>query len=234
MHDADREIARQSILISSVPPDVTDRILARTIVHSFDRGALIFLQGDPARSIYIVLSGWVKLFRTTSTGAEAVVGVFTKGQSFGEAAALRDDVYPVAAEAATSCRLAQLPTSVIFELMRERPELCAAMLASTFRHLHSLIAQVEALKARTGMQRLAEFLLDLCPVSGGSCAVTLPYDKLLIAGRLGMKPESLSRSFARLREIGVRVSHNQAFIVDVAALRDCFEQDRAAAWRRAE
>ena len=70
------------------------------------------------------------------------------------------------------------------------------------------MAEIEQLKARTGAQRLAEFLLELCPVESGSCAVRLPYDKALIAGRLGMKPESLSRGFSRLRKVGV-VDHPQ-------------------------
>jgi CRP-like cAMP-binding protein len=118
--------------------------------------------------------------------------------------------------------------------MKSRPELCTAVLASTFRHLHSLIGQVEQLKARTGAQRVAEFLLELCPVDEGACAVTLPYDKILIAGRLGMKPESLSRAFARLRESGVMVRQNHAAIADVEKLRDYVEEDRAASWSKAQ
>ena len=122
---------------------------------------------------------------------------------------------------------------LILGLMQSRPEFRTAMLASTFRHLHALVAQVEQLKAHTGAQRVVEFLLELCPVSQGVCAVTLPYDKVLIAGRMGMKPESLSRFFARLREMGVRVSQNHAAIFDVARLRGYVEEDRAIAWSRA-
>jgi CRP-like cAMP-binding protein len=230
----DQAIAKQSILFSSLPDDLADTLLERAATQSFDRGATIFLQGEPASSIYIVLEGWVKLFRISPSGAEAVVGVFTRGRSFGEAAAFREDVYPVAAEAVTDCRLLQVRAATILETMKSRPELCTAILASTFRHLHSLIAQVEQLKAHTGAQRVAEFLLELCPVGEGACAVTLPYDKILIAGRLGMKPESLSRAFARLRANGVRVKQNHAAIADVAKLREYVEEDRAAAWSKAQ
>jgi hypothetical protein len=64
--------------------------------------------------------------------------------------------------------------------------------------------------------------------------VTLPYDKVLIAARLGMKPESLSRAFARLREFGVRVKQNHAALADVAKLRDYVEEDPAASWSKAQ
>jgi len=226
-------IAKESMLLASVPDDLIDTILSQTEIQCFDRGATIFLQGEPAESVYIVLEGWVKLFRISQNGAEAVVGVFTKGQSFGEAAAFRNDVYPVGAEAVTDCRTMPVRAGLMLGMMKSHPELCTAMLASTFRHLHALVAQVEQLKAQTGAQRVAEFLLDLCSIAEGGCEVTLPYDKVLIAGRLGMKPESLSRSFVRLKEFGVNVNQNHAAISDVALLRAYVEEDRAAAWSRA-
>jgi len=231
---ADREVAKESILFSTLPGDLADTLMQRSVTQAYDRGTMIFLQGDPATTVYIVLEGWVKLFRISPNGAEAVVGVFTRGRSFGEAAAFRGDVYPVASEAVTDCKLLQVRAQFILEMMKLRPELCTAMLASTYRHLQALVSQVEQLKAHTGAQRLAEFLLGLCPVEEGACAVTLPYDKILIAGRLGMKPESLSRAFARLREEGVLVKQNHAAIADVAKLREYVEEDRAASWSKAQ
>jgi CRP-like cAMP-binding protein len=231
---ADREVAKQSILLSNLTEDLADTLLKNAITRDYGRGAMIFLQGEPAASVHIVLDGWVKLFRISPNGAEAVVSVFTKGRSFAEAAAFRGDVYPVAAEAVTDCRLMQIRASLIAETMKSRPELCTAILASTFQHLHSLIGQVELLKAHTGAQRVAEFLLELCPIDEGACAVKLPYDKVLIAGRLGMKPESLSRAFARLRGSGVMVKQNHAAIADVEKLRNFAGEDRAASWSKAQ
>ena len=79
---------------------------------------------------------------------------------------------------------------------------------------------------------MAEFLLELSDCREGACTVTLPYDKVLIAGRLGMKPESLSRAFAKLRGFGVSVHQNHAKIADVSRLRDYAEEDPALAWNR--
>ena len=106
------------------------------------------------------------------------------------------------------------------------------VLASCFGHLHSLVAQLEQLKAQTGAQRVAEFLLELSPCEEGSCIVTLPYDKVLIAGRLGMKPESLSRAFAKLKSVGVSISRNSATIEDVERLRDYSISDPAISWSK--
>jgi hypothetical protein len=56
----------------------------------------------------------------------------------------------------------------------------------------------------------------------------LPYDKVLIAVRLGLKPESLSRAFAKLRSIGVAVHASHVAVSDVAKLRQLASDERAA------
>lgn len=226
------DTARRSVLLSSMPPGLADALLSKAHARSFDRGATIFLQGERATAIYIVVEGWVKLYRIAPNGAEAVVGVFTKGRSFGEAVAFRHDTYPVAAEAVTDCTVIRIEADSFLRQIRENPEVAISMLTATFTHLHALVAQVEALKAQTGAQRVAEFLLQLAPCPEGACEVVLPYDKVLIAGRLGMKPESLSRAFARLKDQGVVIRQNVAAIADVGALRDYVEEDPAQAWAK--
>jgi len=227
-----KEIARQSLLIGSLHENDADLILSKGIERRLVRGETVFLQGQVATSVHIVLDGWVKLFRIAPNGAEAVVEVFTRGGSFGEAMAFLKQRYPVSAEAVTDCHLLQVPISWLISMIQQRPEICTSILAATFQHLHRLVADVEKLKAQTGAQRVAEFLLDLRTCDDGACTVTLPYDKVLIAGRLGMKPESLSRAFSKLRTVGVRISQNHAVIADVGILRTYCEQDPAGAWSR--
>ena len=100
-----------------------------------------------------------------------------------------------------------------------RADLALAILASTFVHLHDLVNQIEQLKSQNGGQRVAEFLLGICETSEGPATIRLPYDKVVIAGLLGIKPESLSRAFARLRDFGVVIRGNELDIADVGILR---------------
>ncbi len=225
-------LARRSLLLSAVPDGIAAELLSHAHARSLDRGSTIFLQGERAASIYIVAEGWVKLYRIAPNGTEAVVGVFTKGASFGEAVAFRHDIYPVSAETVTDCTLIRIEADVFLRKIRENPEVAVSILTATFAHLHALVGQVEALKAQTGAQRVAEFLLELAPCPQGPCEVTLPYDKVLIAGRLGMKPESLSRAFGRLKEHGVTIRQNVAEIADLATLRAFAEEDPALAWSK--
>lgn len=229
----DERIIGDTVFFRGLPGDVAATIHGHSSVRTFERGATVFLQGEAATGFFLVLSGWVKLYRVSQNGAEAVVGVFTRGQSFAEAVAFQGKRYPVSAEAVTECRLYRVNAGLVIELMKSKPELCTAMIGATFMHLHELVVQVEQLKSQTGAQRVAEFLIELCPADAGTCTVTLPYDKVLIAGRLGMKPESLSRAFTRLRDNGVEVRQNDAIISDVGRLRQYVEEDPAMAWTRA-
>lgn len=213
------------MLLANCPEDVCDSVLSRAVLRHIPRGTTIFNHGEDAHSIYIVMDGWVKLFRVTRSGAEAIVGLFTKGRSFGEAVALNHATYPVTAEAVTDVDVVQVHASHLLDLMRTRPEVSMAIISSTFAHLQSLVSQIEQLKARSGAQRVAQFLLSLAPEEAQSCTVTLPYDKILIAGRIGMKPESLSRAFQRLKCHGVTIDNNHAEIADLNSLRSFAEDD---------
>ena len=222
----DLAIVRQTPLFSSVGRESLQLLLASATVQAAARGTTLFLQGDPAEAFFVVLDGWIKLYRLSSTGEEAVMAVFTRGQSFAEAAAFALGTFPVSAEAATDARLLRIPTGNIEQLIRRMPDIALAMLASTSRHLHALVQQIEQLKTHTGAQRVAEFLVSLCPVAEGSCNIGLPYDKALIAARLGMKPESLSRAFTKLSGYGVRIQHNTAVIQDVRRLLGYVEEEQ--------
>nr|WP_282569180.1 Crp/Fnr family transcriptional regulator [Aliiroseovarius sp. S1339] len=209
----------------ALPDAHVEALLSQATWRHFERGETLFMQEDPAEAIHIVLDGWVKLYRMTRGGKEAVVSVFTRGESFGEAVALRNLPYPVSGEAATSCEIMHIPTSVLVQLVKRDPEVALSILSSTFTHLHGLVTQLEQLKAKTAPQRVAEFLLGLCNGAPSDCSIKLPYDKVLIAGRLGMKPESLSRAFSRLGAFGVQIDKSSAIISDVQKLRDYARND---------
>ena len=225
-------IASTAAILSGLPPELRARVLASAQTRRVDTGETIFIQGEPASSVYVVIDGWIKLYRMAPSGTEAVVSILTRGRSFGEAVALRETPYPVSAEAITDATLLRIDATQLRQQMRDDPQLAIAMLAATYVHLQQLVHQVEQLKARSGVQRVAEFLANLATCTEGACTVVLPYNKALIAGRLGMKPESLSRAFARLRDHGVRMEASTAHIDDLGALRELAAEDPGKAWTK--
>ena len=225
----DLQIISRIAVFRGLKPDTVEHMIAPASTVMLKARERLFRQGDPATAFFITIDGWVKLYRNTISGEETVIHTMTKGDSFAEAVAFSGTVYPATPEAVSDARIVRIPADHIVRCIRESPDIALAMIASTSQHLHHLVQQVEQLKAQSGVQRVAEFLASLAPVDHGSCVIALPYDKVLIAGRLGLKPESLSRTFAKLRSIGVVVHASHVAVSDVAKLRELAAADQRAA-----
>lgn len=218
MDPSDWQIVRSTPLFGTVSQDVAQSLIGNQPVSVHKKGDTLFRQGEPADSFFVVLGGWVKLYRVTPDGNEAVVGVFRCGETFAEAAMFLGGRYPVSAEVVTNARLVRVDGQLLRRRIKEQPELALSMLASASYHLKYLVEHIEHIKVLSAPQRLAEFLARLSPVKEGSATIELPYEKALLANRLGMKPESLSRALAKLRPLGVSVDREQVSIVDVTLL----------------
>lgn len=215
----DMEIVSRIAVFGGLQPETLGRLIAPATIVTLKHGHPLFRQGDPATAFFIVVEGWIKLFRITIAGEEAVIHVLTKGESFAEAVAFTGSRYPATAEAVSTARVVRIPAEHVVRCIRDTPDIALAMIASTSQHLRYMVQQIEQLKAQSGIQRVAEFLVSLCPAGAGPHTIALPYDKTLIAGRLGIKPESLSRAFARLRAVGVEVRASHVVIKEIAKLR---------------
>ncbi len=222
----DIDIVKRIAVFRGLNPLMLERLVGPAVVMTLDVNDVVFRQDEPATAFFILVAGWVKLYRITVSGDEAVIHIFTKGDSFAEAVAFTGHAYPATAEAVSEARVVRIPADHVVNCIRRMPEIALAMIASTSQHLHHLVQQVEQLKAQTGVQRVAEFLVSLCEAERGTCSIALPYDKVLIAGRLGLKPESLSRAFAKLRSVGVEVRAAHVIVRDIARLRDLAMGDR--------
>lgn len=215
----DQEIVKRINVLRGLNPLIVERLIAPATVVTVEQGDTVFRQGELATAFFIVLEGWVKLYRITPAGDEAVIYIFANGDSFAEAVAFTGRPYPATAEAVSAARIVRIPADHVVKCIRAMPDIALAMIASTSTHLHQLVQQVEQLKMQSGVQRVAEFLAALCDRDSGSCTIALPYDKMLIAARLGIKPESLSRSLAKLRSFGVEVHAHHVIVHDVEKLQ---------------
>ena len=218
----DLEIVRHLPLFQGLAPDALRSLLGDAEVLAYSKRTVIFEQGDPVTHFFGVLSGWVKLFRLRPDGSEVIIEVFGPGESFAEGAIGMPEGYPVSAELVEDGRLLAVPVAGYIERLREDPELVVRTFASFAINLKRLVSRIESGSSLNSSQRVGAFLLQFCPPpkpGGGPVDVRLPYDKKLIASRLGMKPETFSRALASLRKRGVAVRGSNARISDLALLR---------------
>jgi CRP-like cAMP-binding protein len=215
----DLRVASRIPIFSGLKPETVERLIAPASIMTLKHGDCLFRQGDVPSAFFIIVDGWVKLYRLTLGGDEAIIHILTKGESVAEAVALTGTRYSATAEAISNSRVVRIPADYLVRCIHEMPDIALAIIGSTSQRLHRLVQEIEHLKAQSGIQRVAAFLASLCPPGPGPHTITLPYDKTLIAGRLGLKPESLSRAFAKLRRVGVEVRASHVVVRDVGKLR---------------
>ncbi len=211
-------------LLSQLPTEVRDCLLSRARTRTFARGSTICLQGEPAGALKIVTRGWVKLYRVSETGHEALLATLNTGQSFDEIASLMGGNCPSSAEALCECEVMFIDLATACSCKNAVAEITKVVMNAASDHMQNMMDQIEALKSRSGVERLSEYLLELSNETGGRRELVLPFDKVVLAAKLGMKPESLSRAFARLKSIGVKSELKRVFIQDVTKLKSLLHE----------
>jgi CRP-like cAMP-binding protein len=202
----DHALISRSPLLGSLDDGARAAVLGRCGLRRLARGGGLFLQNDPATELFLVLDGWVKVFRLTAEGGEAVIHVFRAGESFAEPAVFGLGRYPASAEAATEARVLAIPGAALVDTLRAEPGLALRIIGVFSQRLHHLVEETERRQVLATPARLAAFLLGLIearPLPTAPVALRLPYDKALVAARLGMTPESFSRALGKLRAAGV-------------------------------
>lgn len=231
MRPADLPLIRRSRLLAQVSEPDLAAMLATCFVQTLPKGTAPCQQGEKPEFLHLVLSGSVGLF-AEGPRQETVVEFFGPGDSFILPAVMLDAPYLMTARLLEGGRILLWPAAAFRAQVRANGSLAygASLLLSSY--WRTLIGQIKDLKLLSAIERLSAFLLALAPHHGGSVVVTLPGGRRLIAGRLGVTPESLSRAFAALRPLGVIGSGRQVTIADPGRLREFSAVQPKAASRR--
>jgi CRP-like cAMP-binding protein len=200
---ADEELLKSALIYQAVGERAMAPLLANATVQSFPIGARLFKQDEEVRFLHLVLSGRVSLLANVPGEPDTVVEVFAEGELLVAPAAILRLPYLVSAEATTPARVLCIPVEDFRRAMESNPKVARAMAELLARHWRVLVRQIKDLKLRSTAQRLAAYLLTIAESRQGSATVSLPEPRQVIAARLGMTPESLSRAFLRLKELGV-------------------------------
>jgi len=176
-------------------------VTAGAVTQIFEKGKILFVQEEQAERYYMMISGWVKLFRETLDGAQAVIDILPKSSIFGEMSIFNDDLYPYSAEIVDNAHVISLPLATLKSEINKNGTLTMNMLRHVARHNNKQGKEIEHLALQSAPQRIGCFLLRLIDQEkSGAATLHLPYDKTLIAARLGMQPETFSRALRKLRD----------------------------------
>ncbi|WP_162271347.1 Crp/Fnr family transcriptional regulator [Luteitalea pratensis] len=172
-----------SLLRSRVFDGLTDAERAcwldRGTTATFARGQTVARQGEPARSFYVLESGFLKLLQLTAEGTELIMRFVVPGEPFGGVVALSDAPYPVTAVAVQPSVVRTWSRETVADLLGVTPQVRVNIMREMASHMTHLLTRVRELTTARVDERLAHTLLRLAR----QCGRPTP-DGVLITQRL--------------------------------------------------
>jgi CRP-like cAMP-binding protein len=214
---------RQSVLFRRLKPDDRQRVAAVATVRAFDKGATLFSEGDGSDLLYTVLTGRVKVFKTTARGTDVILELFGPGESVGAVAVYEARPYPASALALepTSCLV--IPRQAFFSLLEGYPTMARGLLVGLTHRLVELTNRLTELSGGRIEGRLARFILKLGTDMGQrreeGVFIPLVLSRQELADMIGTTIETSIRIMSRWGKDGVVRTDKDGFVIlDRAAL----------------
>ena len=182
-----------------------------------DKGKCIFERGQQALGLYIVVTGRVKLSIPALARKEKVIEFIGPGQAVGEAVMFMDQPYLIDAHALEDCLLLWIDKKKIVDAIERFPLFALNVISNLSSRFITLLHDIEVVNLQSAHQRVAGYLLSL-PIEDGT--VKLNSSKGNISSKLGLTPETLSRTLQHLSHEGlIDVHASRVDILNVERLK---------------
>lgn len=192
------EILSRHPYFASLPETILTAVRRRVITRGYEKGTLIYAEGEPSQGLYLVGSGSVRIFKSSEDGREQDLHRIGPGQSFSDAAAFDGAPTVANAETVESTLVHLIPRGALRELMLRYPEIglsVTQVLAQRVRELSTLAGE---LSLRHVVSRIATMLLRLAVKNS---TVVLPARHEL-AATVGTVREVVTRGLKQLERLG--------------------------------
>ncbi|MFN3307956.1 MAG: Crp/Fnr family transcriptional regulator [Anaerolineales bacterium] len=212
------EALRNTPYFSTLPESALRELAGATQLRFYDKGEVIFLEGEECAGLFILQEGGVKLSKLSPTGREMIFKILGKGATFNEVAVLDEGPHAVNATALDGCRVWVVSPAMVRELLTRYPQMSRAVILNLAQNLRMFVELVNNLSLYQVTQRLARCLVELPPdpLSGKKIKRTT---QMQLAAQLGTVREVLARALKELEQVGaIRVSRGKIEVLDEAAL----------------
>lgn len=214
----DGEFLRSLPYFTSLSQDELDRVESDLMERSYDRGELLFLEGDPCFGLYVVKSGMVRVFKSSPEGREQVLLVARRGDSFNDIPVFDGGTNPASAATLQSSTVLIIPKETVLSIIETCPPALhiTSFLASRLRHLATLAGD---LSFRSVIGRLSKVLLDTAVIEGeASDPPRLTQDEM--AAMVGSVRDVIGRALRHLEKEGaVQIERGRIVVRDPDRLK---------------
>jgi CRP/FNR family transcriptional activator FtrB len=217
MRAGDAKIVRSLPLFSGMKDATFEMLIEAGYLQRIPHSVILAHEGEKPNFLHVLVDGSVELF-STSRGRETTLSLLTPPGAFILAAVVLDQLYLKSARTLENCTVVLIPAEAVREAFNKDPTFARSVVAELAVRYRSLVKDLKNQRLRTGLERLANWILAHNEQIGGPGAFTLPMEKKALANLLGMRPENLSRAFGELVCLGVKIEGATLTISDLAAL----------------
>src|SRR5579872_1474632 len=212
-------------IFSGLAEDELAFLTQRAVPRHHAAGEIVFSEGEPCVGLYVVESGHIRIFKSSSGGREHVLSVDGPGSSVAELPVFDGGNYPASVAAIDDATLLFISKQDFQALCLSHPQVALKVLRVVGARLRRLVSIIEELSFTTVRHRLASYLLRQARKEGkrrnNGVEVLLPASNQELAAQIGTVRELVSRNLSRLQAEGVlEVDGRSVFIRDLKALED--------------
>jgi CRP-like cAMP-binding protein len=217
------EILRRTSIFRRLSAEDRQRLAAVAHLCEFDKGAMLFGEGESSDTLYTVVSGRVKVSKMTARGTDIILDIFGPGDPVGAVAVYESRAYPASAVALEPTTCLMVPRQAFFSLLETYPTMVRGLLVGLTHRLGELTNRLAELSGGRIEPRLARFLLKLADDMGQRRAdgifIPLVLSRQEIADMIGTTIETSIRIMSRWgKDNIVRTEKDGFVVVDRAAL----------------
>lgn len=204
MRTDDIEDMKRLPLFSGVNLALVESMLKCAYLQRFPAHVELAREGEPADFLHVILDGQVEVY-SAYRDRETTVAVLVPGHNFIMAAVILDRMYLKSARAMTPSRILLIPAEAVRDAFAQDADFARTIARELAMAYRGVVKELKNQKLRSSLERLTNWVLVQDAAMGNTGRIEIPFDKKVLAARLGMVPEVLSRSFASLQPYGVVV-----------------------------
>jgi CRP-like cAMP-binding protein len=206
---------------SDLSPAELESIRKSVFERTADRAEIVLLEGEPAEGLYFVVSGAVKVFKTSAEGKEQILSIVRPGESFNDVAIFDGDLNPASARAMSTVLLYGVRRNDIEAILRDHPQIALNVIKVLAKRVRQLVSLVEDLSFRHVISRVARILLEHI---GGETGRGPRLTQQEMAAMAGTAREVVGRSLKALEEEGViKLDRHRIIVRDKEGLQKIME-----------
>lgn len=181
------------------------------ITRKYDKGAIVFWEGDAPLYFYQIVEGSVKMFSTNSEGKDLIQGTFAAGESFGEPPLFVNKNYPATAQTSSPAVIVRLSKERLLNILHDYPEMQTTMLYMFAERIYNKAHSTQIWHCKTAEEKITRLLRH---IKGNSQRQPVLINKTRqeIADLTGLRVETVIRTLLKMeREQKVKIVDHKIY-----------------------